>query len=124
MAVKKFNEILAWSKAHQLVLVIYKAIKYLPDLEKYNLVSQMTRAAVSIPSNIAEGYTRSGSLDSLKFYNIARGSLEELKYPTLLCRDLGYFDKTQYSYLLNLEEEVGRILAGWINSQIKNKNHR
>ena len=84
----------------------------------------MTRAAVSIPSNIAEGYTRSGSLDSLKFYNIARGSLEELKYQTLLCRDLGYFDKTQYSYLLNLEEEVGRILAGWINSQIKNKNHR
>ena len=96
MAVKKFNEILAWSKAHQLVLVIYKAIKYLPDLEKYNLVSQMTRAAVSIPSNIAEGYTRSGSLDSLKFYNIARGSLEELKYQTLLCRDLGYFDEKQF----------------------------
>ncbi|MFH1457177.1 MAG: four helix bundle protein [Patescibacteria group bacterium] len=124
MQIKSFKEILAWKKSHQLVLIIYKSIKYLPETEKYNLVSQMTRAAVSIPSNIAEGFARKGSSDSIKFYNIAQGSLEELKYQTLLCYDLKYFNKNQYNYLINLEDEVGKTLWGWIKSQISNKKDK
>jgi four helix bundle protein len=121
MKIQKFSDILAWQKAHQLALVVYMAMKYLPDSERYNLVSQMTRAAVSVPSNIAEGFARSTLLDSLKFYNISQGSLEELKYQTLLCKDLDYFIQKQHDYLLGLEEEAGKVLRGWIKSQIKNK---
>jgi len=76
MSIKSFKDILAWQKSHELVLIIYKAIKYLSEHERYNLISQMTRAVVSIPSNIMEGFARMGLADSLKFYNIAQGSLE------------------------------------------------
>ena len=94
MAIKSYTEILAWQKAHQLILMVYKAIKYLPnDLEKYNLISQMIRSAVSIASNIVEGFARIGLQDSLKFYNIAQASLEELKYQTQLCKELNYFNQ-------------------------------
>lgn len=102
MKIESFRDILAWQKSHQLVLIVYKSIKYLPEHEKYNLVSQMTRATVPIPSNITEGFSRIGLFDSLKFYNIAEASLEELKYQTLLCKDLKYFNQQQYQYLLNL----------------------
>jgi len=121
MKIINFKQILAWQKAHYLALIVYRATSYLPDKERYNLVSQMTRAAVSIASNIVEGFARETLADSLRFYNIAQGSLEELKYQTLLCKDLGYFTQKQYSYLLDLEEETGKILYGWIKSQIKNK---
>ena len=120
MPVTNFTQILAWQKAHQLVLIIYKAMKYLPDFERYNLTSQMIRAAVSVPSNIVEGFTRKGLSDSLRFYNIAQASLEELKYQVLLCRDLAYFDQQQHKYLLNVAEEAGRTLYGWAASQIRN----
>lgn len=112
MIIKNYTQIFAWQKAHQLTLTVYKAIKYLPDKEKFNLVNQIIRAASSVPCNIVEGFTRSGSYDSLRFYNIAEASLEELKYQTLLCKDLKYFNQQQYQYLLNLEEEVGKILKG------------
>ncbi|NMC51550.1 four helix bundle protein [Candidatus Kuenenbacteria bacterium] len=121
MEINSFRQILAWQKAHQLALVIYKAVGYLPDYEKYNLTSQMIRAAVSTSANIVEGFARLGSSDSLRFYNIAEASLEELKYHTLLCFDLEYFSQKQYQYLSTLEDEVGKILKGWIKSQIKNK---
>ncbi len=121
MSIKSFKDILAWQKSHELVLIIYKAIKYLPEHEKYNLISQMTRAVVSIPSNIAEGFARMGLSDSLKFYNIAQGSLEELKYQIFLCKELEYFNQKQYNYLENLTQEVSKVLYGWIQSQINNK---
>jgi len=121
MEINSFKQILAWQKAHQLVLLTYKAIKYLPECEKYNLVSQMIRATVSVAANIVEGFARLGSSDSLRFYNISEASLEELKYHTLLCLNLEYFTQKQYDYLFSLEEEVGKILKGWIKSQIKNK---
>jgi len=124
MQIKNFTQILAWQKAHELTLMVYRAVKYLSDSEKYNLLSQMTRAAVSIPSNIAEGFAKLGLADSLKFYNISQASLEELKYQTLLCKDLNYFTTKQYNYLFNLEEEVGRTLRGWINSQKGNKQNK
>src|SRR5688572_19103879 len=96
MLIKKFTEIIAWGKAHQFVLQIYKATKKLPDSEKFNLISQIRRAVVSIPANIAEGFRRKGKKDSLHFYNISQGSLEEIKYYLLLCRDLQYFSQEEY----------------------------
>ena len=69
---------------------MYKFTSTLPNEEKYGLVSQMRRAAVSIPANIAEGFKRRGQNDKAHFYNIAQGSLEELRYYFILVNDLGY----------------------------------
>ncbi len=107
----------------QLVLVVYKAIKYLPEDEKYNLISQITRAAVSVAANIVEGFHRLGSSDSLRFYNIAQVSLEELRYHIFLCKELEYFNQKQYNYLENLIEETGKTLYGWLKSQTLNSKN-
>ena len=77
---KKFQDLVVWQKAHQLTLKVYKITQSFPDLEKFGLVSQMRRASVSIPANIAEGFVKRGKKDKINFYNIAQGSLEEIKY--------------------------------------------
>ena len=123
MQIENFKKIIAWQKAHQLVLVVYKAIKYLPEDEKYNLISQITRVAVSVAANIVEGFHRLRSSDSLRFYNIAQASLEELRYHIFLCKELEYFNQKQYNYLENLIEETGKTLYSWIKSQTLNSKN-
>ncbi|MDO8524324.1 MAG: four helix bundle protein [bacterium] len=117
MIIKTFTEILAWQKAHQLTLEIYKITSQFPKTEQFGLISQMRRCAVSIPSNIAEGFKRKSLNDSLHFYNIAEGSLEELKYQLLLAKDLDYLNKEVYGELSELSDEVGKLLNGWKKSQ-------
>lgn len=117
MIIKRFQEILAWQKAHELVLEIYKITELFPKKEQFGLSSQMRRCAVSVPSNIAEGFKRKHLKDSLHFYNISEGSLEELKYQTLLAKDLCYISDEKFLFLLNLQEGVGRTLYGWIKIQ-------
>lgn len=117
MPLHSFQELVVWQKSHQLTLEIYKVTADFPKHELYSLVSQMRRAAVSIPSNIAEGFKRSSSKDSLHFYVIAEGSLEELRYQLLLSKDLEYISSKTYSILLNLGDEVGKLLSGWKKSQ-------
>lgn len=85
---KSFTELIVWQKAHKLVLNIYKLIKAFPKEELCALTSQMRRAAISIPANKAEGYKKKSLKDKLRFFNIAEGSLEELKYCLILSRDL------------------------------------
>ena len=72
-----------------------------------------------MPSNIAEGFHRKGIKDSIHFYNISQGSLEELKYQLLLAKDLNYITLKQYEIILNLTEEVGKLIYGWIKIQKK-----
>lgn len=78
--IQSFKQIKVWQKSHQLVLIMYKLTANYPKNEEFGLVSQLRRCAVSIPSNIAEGFKRKGAKDSDHFYNISEGSLEELKY--------------------------------------------
>ena len=115
--IKTFHDIVAWQKAHELVLLTYKLTEQYPKTEIFGLASQSRRCAVSVPSNIAEGYTRKSRADCLHFYRISDGSLEELKYQLLLARDLGYISDSQYSQVLLLAEEVGRLLDGWKKTQ-------
>ena len=115
--IKAFHDIVAWQKAHELVLLTYKLTEQYPKTEIFGLASQSRRCAVSVPSNIAEGYTRKSRADCLHFYRISDGSLEELKYQLLLARDLGYISDSQYSQVLLLAEEVGRLLNGWKKTQ-------
>ena len=88
--VKRFQDLEVWQRAHQLVLAVYRVTKGFPPDERYGLVSQMRRAAVSVPANIAEGFKRRGRAEKIRFYNISESSLEEVKYYFILSRDLGY----------------------------------
>ncbi len=112
--IENFQQLHAWQEAHRLVLAIYKITQGFPPEEKFGLVSQMRRAAVSIPANIAEGFKRRGIQDKLRFYNIAEGSLEEIKYFLILAKDLGYIAADKE--LTPQAETVGRLLNGLLAS--------
>lgn len=91
---RRFEDIVAWQKAHQFVLMTYQTTKGFPDYERFGLCSQFQRAAVSIAANIAEGYKKLSKADKLRFFNISQGSLEECRYYCVLSKDLGYIDET------------------------------
>ena len=91
-AAKNFQDLLIWQKAHQWVLDVYSISKSLPKEELFGLTSQLRRAAVSIPANIAEGFKRRGKNDKARFYNIAQSSLEECRYYLILIQDLKLLD--------------------------------
>ena len=117
MTIKTFREIVAWQKAHELVLMVYFLTAKYPKHELFGLTSQSCRCAVSIPSNIAEGFKRKTKNDSIHFYNMAEGSLEELKYQLLLAKDLKYITILEYEKALVLAEETGKLINGWIKIQ-------
>ena len=117
MSIQTFQDIKAWQKSHALTLSVYRLTESYPKHELFSLVSQSRRAGVSIPSNIAEGFRRNGKNDSLHFYNMAQGSLEELRYQVLLAKDLKYISAQQYEKFIIEAEEVSKLLFGWIKSQ-------
>jgi four helix bundle protein len=119
MFIKNFEDIVAWQKSHQLVLLVYKLTDKYPKQEVFGLTSQSRRCGVSIPSNIAEGFRRRTVNDSLHFYNISQGSLEELRYQMILARDLSYIIEAEYERFNLLAQEVSKVLNGWIKSQGK-----
>ena len=108
-----FKDILAWQKAHEFVIRVYKTTKTFPEWERYGLCSQFQRAAVSIPANIAEGYKRLGTADKLHFMNIAQASLEECRYYILLAKDIDYINAHTQAVLHTSIEEVSRLLNGY-----------
>jgi four helix bundle protein len=114
MTIERFEQLEVWQAAHRLVLRVYETTQELPRDQRFGLIAQMQRAAVSVPANIAERFKRRGRADKVHFYNIAQGSLEELRYYFILCRDLGY--KVEYGSLIEQAEGVGRMLTGLIKS--------
>lgn len=108
-----FKDLKIWQKSHQLALNIYQITKKFPTEEKFGLVSQMRRASVSVASNIVEGFKRKSLKDSLNFYNIADASLEELKYQLLLSFDLKFINNNEFTRVINLSEEVSKMLCRW-----------
>jgi four helix bundle protein len=110
---KSFKDLVVWQKAYRLVLEIYQTTKVFPKDELYGLKQQMRRAAVSIPSNIAEGYGRKHKAEYNQFLSIAYGSLLELETQCLLGHDLGYIE---YNELIKgLIKEVGAMLYRMLN---------
>jgi four helix bundle protein len=110
---KRFEDLTVWQKAHALVLAVCPYSAKFPKTETYGLMSQMRRAAVSVPANIAEGFKRRGKPDKLRFLNIAQGSLEELRYFLILAQDLQYGDSGE---LKAQAQEVARILDAFAGS--------
>jgi four helix bundle protein len=111
---KRFEDLEVWKKSHELVLKIYKITKDYPSEERFSLVPQMRRSAISIPANIAEGFKKRSVKDKSNFYNIAQDSLEELKYYLILSKDLGYCNDTSKSH--ESIETIGKMLYGLIRS--------
>ena len=99
---RSFQDLVVWQKAHQFVLMTYRVSEKFPRREMYGLTSQLRRAAVSIPANIAEGFKKKTKADKARFLNIAQGSVEECRYYLILAADLGYCDNKEL--LLQLEE--------------------
>ena len=110
---KTFQDLIVWQKAHEYVLEVYKLTRTFPKSELYGLTSQFCRAAVSIPSNIAEGFRRRTKTEKLRFLNISQGSLEESRYYLILAKDLGHAD---ISELWTLVEETSKLLEGYSRS--------
>lgn len=115
--VTSFQDIQAWKKAHELVLKVYALLEKFPKYELFSLTSQIRRCAISVPSNIAEGFKRKTKNDAVHFYTIADGSLSELKYQLLLSRDLHYISEDDYHAITLLTDEAGKLLHGWIKVQ-------
>lgn len=113
---KSYRELVAWQKAMQLVTEIYRASKTFPIEERYGLTSQLRRAAVSVPSNIAEGQARFSSRDFHRFLGTARGSLVEIETQIEIATNLGYLSCVQSAALLRSTAELGRVLNGLIAS--------
>jgi four helix bundle protein len=107
-----YRELIAWQKAMDLAAMVYQFSKLLPSEERFGLASQMQRAAVSVPANIAEGHERKSSKEYRRFLAIASASLAELETHLLLSVRAGHADDRAIESLLNLASEVGRILKG------------
>ena len=120
--IKTYRDLIAWQKTMQLTGMIYRETRGMPSEERYGLTSQMRRAAVSIPSNIAEGYGRQSRKDYLKFLRIARGSLAELQTQVEIAARLRMMDPSEPLRLLL--EETDRVLQGLIRSLEKTERMR
>lgn len=115
-----FQRVIAWQKAHEFVLLVYKVSKHFPEDERFGLTSQLRRAAVSIEANIAEGYRKIGKSDKLRFLNIAQGSLEECRDYHILAKDLNYINDEEYEQLRHSILMVSKFLNAYCEGIIHN----
>lgn len=111
---EKFRNLIAWQKAHELVLKLYKITKSFPKEERFVLVPQILRAGISVAANLAEGTKRKSNKDQVHFFNISETSLEEVKYYIILAESLKYISSEDKDIVLNLAREVGRLVSGLI----------
>ena len=117
---KDFRKLTLWQRAHQFVLPVYEATSAFPEDERYGLTSQARLAAVSIPSNIAEGCGRETNNELRRFLYIAMGSAREVDYHLLLARDLKFLDTSTYQTLVQELEQVQRMLNALIQKLAPN----
>lgn len=111
-----YKDLIVWQKSIVLVTKIYSATHSFPASEKFGIVSQLNRACISIPTNIAEGWGRESSKNYLQFLRISRGSLMETETLLLISKNLNFIQEKEYKELLSDVEEVGKILQGLIKS--------
>src|SRR5579863_1674869 len=113
---KSYRDLIVWQKSMKLARAAYLLTDSLPKREAYGLVSQIRRAAVSVPSNIAEGHGRLTDSQFRHFLGNARGSLNELETQLRLAADLGFLEEQPVRKLISESNEVGRIINGLISS--------
>ena len=106
-----YKDLIVWNESYEQVKEIYKITKDFPDLERYGLISQMRRASVSVPANIAEGYGRKHPKEYNQFISIALGSCNELEVYFLLSKDIGYIDEATKNRLMEKNLNIGKMLS-------------
>lgn len=111
---QNFKDLIVWQKAHENALLVYSSTKGFPKEELFGITSQIRRAAVSIPTNVAEGCGKFTKKDFANFLQIAFGSAQEVEYLSLLSSELNYFNKTEYQKIESLNNEVKAMLISLI----------
>jgi four helix bundle protein len=111
-----YKELKVWQKADELAIEVYKITKNFPKDEIYGLTSQLRRAAISVPTNIVEGYARKGDKELARFVNISIGSLAEVEYLLEFSKRLKYITEENYSKIKVLRSEVGKLLWSFYKS--------
>ena len=112
--IKSFTELHAWQEGHKLVLLIYRETVNFPVSERFSLTDQIRRAAISITSNIAEGFSRYSKNEKKQFYRIALGSLTEVQNQLLIARDIGYLSEEKFIVLAEKTVVVSKLINGLI----------
>ncbi len=114
--IKVFTDLRIWQEAHRLVLEIYQMSKLFPDSEKFSLTMQLKRAAVSITSNIAEGFSRISYKEKIRFYAMALGSTTEIQNQLIICKDLKYVKLSIFNELMLKSIDVHKLINSLIKS--------
>lgn len=114
--IKSFTDLNAWKESHTLVVSIYEMTRDFPKAEQFGLTNQIRRAAVSITSNIAEGFGRRSSKERAHFYDMSRASLSEVQSQLLIAKDVGYLNKSIFNGLADQSVECHKVLTGLINA--------
>lgn len=112
--VRHYRDLLVWQKAVDWVEAVYAVTRDWPPDERFGLISQVRRAAVSVPSNIAEGCARRGTVEFIRYLSIARGSLAEVETQLIIARKLNYMDEASLASRLESADEISRMLSGLI----------
>ncbi len=121
---KNFRNLTVWGKARTLNMVVYRLTERFPLKERYRLGDQMCRAALSVPSNIAEGCGRRSDPELARFFTIAKGSASELECQLILALDLGYLTVAEYHDAHALVEEVQKMLSAFITTVTRSPDYR
>ncbi len=116
-----YERLKAWANSHELVLAIYTETKGWPADERYGLISQIRRAAVSVPTNLAEGSARLGGRELRRFADIGLGSLAEVSYLLRAARDLGYVSAEDWARLNDLRDSAARLVYGLVRALGKSR---
>lgn len=109
-AIRSYQDMVVWNKGVDLIAEIYKLTQSLPANEQFGLTSQMRRAAISVPANVAEGFGRCHAKDFTRFLLIANGSVKELETHLHVCARLGYLQQRQIDTAMNLSTEISKII--------------
>ncbi|MDX2112692.1 MAG: four helix bundle protein [Alphaproteobacteria bacterium] len=120
MAIRSYEDLTVWQKAMDLVERIYHTTESFPKKEQYRLVDQLSRAAVSVPSNIAEGSMRHTTKEFIRFVSVSQGSLAEVETQLIIAYRLRYIDKDNFSSTIGLAREVGKMLNA-LNQALEKK---
>lgn len=116
MKARSFTDMIVWKRGHRLVLDVYKIVNSFPSAERYGLKAQLCRAAVSLTSNIAEGFCRDSYKDKLRFYYMSRGSVAEIQNQLLVARDLEFLAREDFKVLANQTIVIQKLLNALIKS--------
>lgn len=121
MAIKKLEDLLVWQEARKLRKMIYEMVKNFPPEEKFNIAKHLKECGRNVPGNIAEGFGRFHYQESMQFYRIARGSLNEIKSDTYCSLDEGYINEEKFHEVVKQVELISKMLNGLIASTDKLK---